>query len=264
MARRTGVVAVAVLALLAAACAETPQITYDGSSDPNTQTVVLTPDGVDSYWFTSGPGFAEFQAPGSNQGANLRQAFWPSGAPDVVDGQSCATWRATSEGDVQEGAVLRLSMAGGRTRAITITKNIAYYTWWVFNVHVWDTAAPQPYTQVGQVDLGQELWPNGQLQPLPWHFCARVIGDFVDLKVWHDPEAEPAWGDSVHARTVKLPPGWIYPGKDGWYIGHLPPGGFARFDTLRTWRYAFGPPPSTRAEDQGSKSPAHLSTVALG
>src|SRR4051812_12452942 len=108
MARRTRVLTIVVAFALAAACVETPQVTYDGSGDPHIQTTVLTPDGFDTYGVTSGPGFAEFQASGSNQGANLRQAFWPSGAPDVIDGQSCATWRATSLGDVQEGAVLRL------------------------------------------------------------------------------------------------------------------------------------------------------------
>lgn len=229
--------------------------------------VVLTPNGYDSYTFSSGPGYAQFDGRPDNRDSNLRQVFWPSGGPEVVDQQSCATWSDATVANTQQGAVLRLSTADGHVRAITVTKNIAYYSVWVFNVHVWDTASSQPFTLVGQVNLGSEFFVNGQVVPLPWHLCARVIGSTVDLKAWHDPEGEPAWGDSMRSGSVALPDGWVYPGHAGWYIAHLVPGGFARFEDLRTWQYTFEPVEQTSTEGppaQRSSSPGQLSTVSLG
>ena len=232
------------LALLAGACVATPHATYDGSTDLRPQTLVLTPDGFDTYTFISGPGFAQFRARPDNRAGNLRQVFWPSDGPDVVDQQSCATWTATDPGDTQQGAALRISAADGRVRAVTVTKNVLYFTQWQFNVHIWDTSQqPQPFTLVGQIDLRDELWPQQQLAALPWHLCARVIGAVVDLKVWLDGEAEPAWGDPFHGGSVVLPDGWVYPGQAGWYVGHLIAGQAAGFGDLRTWQYTFTPAP---------------------
>ncbi len=256
-----------VLVLLASACVATPHVTYDGSADLQPQVVVLTPNGYDSYTFSSGPGYAQFDARPDNRDSNLRQVFWPSGGPEVVDQQSCATWSDATVANTQQGAVLRLSTADGHVRAITVTKNIAYYSVWVFNVHVWDTASAQPFTLVGQVNLGSEFFANGQVAPLPWHLCARVIGSTVDLKAWHDPEGEPAWGNSMRSGSVALPDGWVYPGHAGWYIAHLVPGGFARFEDLRTWQYTFEPVEQTSTGGppaQRSSSPGQLSTVSLG
>ncbi len=259
--------------LVVGACVATPHVTYDGSGDPHPQTVVLTPDGFDTYAFTSGAGSAEFAARPDNRDSNLRQAFWPTGGPEVVDQQSCATWTSDTGGVTQQGATLRLSTATGHVRAVTVTKNVWFYALWVFNVHVWDTSSLQPFTLVGQVDLQPEFFAGGHLPPLPWHLCARVIGPTVDVKAWPDPEPEPAWGDPFHGGSVTLPGGWVYPGRAGWYIGHLQPGAAARFDDLRTWLYSFDPPSELRAGDpsrspqpqgQGSNSPGHLSTVSLG
>ncbi len=245
--RKLVVLAVAASFAAAACVTHVPQLTYDGSGDPAQRTVVLTPDGFDTYTLTSGSGSARIQARPDNRDTNLREAFWPIDGPEVVDEQSCATWSEATGGETQQGAVLRLSTAFGRVRAVTVTKNIWFYGVWVFNVHVWDTSSLQPFTLVGQVDLRDELYPGGVLQPLPWHLCARVIGSVLDLKVWHGGEAEPAWGDGLHGGTVVLPDGWVYPGRAGWYLGHLGAGDVARFDDLRTWQYVTQPvePPST-------------------
>ncbi len=73
---------------------------------------------------------------------------------------------------------------------------------------------------------------NGQELPLPWDLCAKTVGNRVTFKAWPETEPEPAYGDPTHGATVALPPGWVYPGNNGWYIGHLLPGDTARFAGL--------------------------------
>jgi hypothetical protein len=76
----------------------------------------------------------------------------------------------------------------------------------------------------GSVNLAPVFWPNQQLAPLPWRICARVEGDIVKVKGWIAGQAEPAWNDPVHTGSVRIPIEWVYPGKAGWYVGHLAPG----------------------------------------
>jgi hypothetical protein len=112
----------------------------------------------------------------------------------------------------------------GSTKAITVTKNVWFHAGWVLNFHVWDNADPRPLNQIGSVDLSALLRPDGFTVPLPWHVCARVSGARVDTVVWLPGQTKPAYGDPYRGGSVFLPTGWTYPGKPGWYIGHLQPG----------------------------------------
>lgn len=233
--RRKSAALLVLSAMLLAACARTWTATFDGNGRGANRSMVqtmLTPDGGDRYVIERRG--AEVHAAAPNTRGNYRTAFWPEGSPSVTDGQSCATWVAQSEtGHVQQGAALRISTdAAGVTRAITVTKNVMYGATWTFNVHVWDTSRERPGTQVGAVDMGAVV--GGR--PLPWHLCARTTGATLEMKVWTGTDPEPRWGDGSHGAVVTLPEGWVYPGRAGWYVGHLPPGGFADFSNLRTWR----------------------------
>jgi len=226
------------VAALLASCAKTWGVTFDGNVEPFPDDAiahgVLTADSADSYAYTrSGPVLAVTGLP-TNASSNLRHLFWPAAAPSAADGQSCATWtEPTDPGNLQQGAALRvLTDADGNVlRAVTVTKNIFYGVWWVFNVAVWDTTLEEPRTGIAQVDMVTVV--GGQ--PYPWHLCARTVGAVLTMKVWAGDDPEPAWGDDSHGGSVTLPPEWVYPGKAGWYIGHLEPGGRASFTNLRTW-----------------------------
>jgi hypothetical protein len=229
----------ALFALLLPACARTWTVTYDGNRGDVDRTMVqatVTPDGSDRYLIESSGVQVHAAAPRTNTGGNHRAVFWPEASPPVTDGQSCATWTAQSDPRrVQQGAALRIATdEAGRTRAVTVTKNIWFGITWTFNFHVWDTSRHPPGAQIGNVDMGAVV--GGQ--PLPWHLCARTVGRTLEMKVWTGTEPEPRWGDRSHGGAVTLPDEWVYPGKAGWYIGHLAPGGFADFSNLRTWRRA--------------------------
>jgi len=198
---------------------------------------VLTPDGSDSYSFSADAnGEITATAPASNQGTNLRQVFWIHGAPDFVDGTSCATWTTETSSLLQEGAALRIVEGDGFTRAVTVTKNIYFGATWIINLHVWDSRESPAYSQVGQFDLSDELAPSGERAPFPWRLCARVVGSTLEFKIWRpNDERKPAWGDSSHGGSATVPAGWVQPGEAGLFVGHIPPGGAASFDRIKTF-----------------------------
>ena len=224
----------AVLALTA--CIPRPVITYDSTSTATQRTAIVTPDGWDRYSFASSAGVMNVSAPGQNTGGNLRSLFWPEKVPVVADSQTCAVWTSQGGGLVQQGAALRIRLSTGRVRAITVTKNIIYGANWIFNFHTWDTARPGVFQQFGSKEVRALLGPSG-LAPLPWHFCARIIGGVIEFKVWTKAMAEPAWGNSTWGGRATIPAGWSTAGTTGWYAGHIEAGGSARFDNLRTWQY---------------------------
>ena len=152
----------------------------------------------------------------------------------MTDGQSCATWSAQPEkGNTQQGAALRITTnSTGVSRAITVTKNIMFGATWMFNVHVWDTSKRPANTGIGSADMRSVV----RGKPLPWHLCARTRNNLLEMKVWTGSEPEPPWEDGSHTRSFRLASDWVYPGRTGWYIGHVPPGGSAGFTNLKTWR----------------------------
>ncbi|MGZ6975486.1 MAG: hypothetical protein ACXVKQ_16200 [Acidimicrobiia bacterium] len=238
MRRRKIVVVFMSLLLLAAGCEKVRVQTYGPTDGSASDRAVLTADGPDEYRFVSVPANTVVGALDNSGGGNLREAFWPGSNPIVPDSESCAIWGAQTGPIVQQGAALRITQDGSRTRAITVTKNIFYNATWIFNFHVWDSSQSPAFTIFGATDLSAELVHAGVVTPLPWHFCARVIGSKVEFKVWPVAEPiEPAWGDPTHGGSATLPAGWSAPGKAGWFIGHLQPGDTAVFTDLATYKW---------------------------
>ena len=228
------VVAGVALALGLYACAPVPVVTSSDSPGNAVDAAALTPEGNDQYFIDRHGTGATVTAPVSNTGENTRTVFYPRQGPNTSEAVSCATWVFESTLQAQEGVALRVTKDDlARVRAITVTKNIVFGATWVFNVHLWDTSAPVPLTQIGGVDLSAALNPYGTW-PLPWRMCARAIGSVVELKVWRTAEREPAWGDRQHGGAVLVDSSWVYAGRAGWYIGHLPPGGAVEFADLGT------------------------------
>jgi hypothetical protein len=237
--------AVALLVLAVAGCssdehapAAVASTTVPAATAPTSvafSTAVISRDGSDDYTVQPAAHSAAITADAGNVGGNLRIAFWNADSPDLTDSYACATWRSASADDLQQGIGLRIRAGSAGTRLIMITKNVYLRGFWVFNIDVWDTAA-SGLSVVQSFDLQSVFRPAGVLVPLPWHMCARVNRDVVDFKAWPDTVPTPAWGDPAFGGSTRLPPGWTYPGKAGWYIGHVPPGGAAAYTDLDTGR----------------------------
>jgi hypothetical protein len=181
-------------------------------------------------------------------GANTRTALWRRDVEVSADELSCATWVAETAPYNQPGAALRLRPVPGGTTGVTVTKNVWFLGGWVFNVHVWDTRAPDPFTLVGQVVLDATFrQADGWTRPFPWRLCARAVGDRVDVLVWPAAQVEPAWGDPAYGGSVALPTGWNYPGVPGWYAGHLGVGDQITFTGLTAEPVTPVPPTSPPA-----------------
>ncbi len=234
-----------VVALLATACQQVEVTTYDGTRSTNLAQHYLTRDRGDGYTLSSSPGAARITAPSTNTGTETRSVFWPPSTPMAVDQQSCATWTDQVGDQVQQGVALRVRNDDGRWRAVTVLKNIYWGQVWQFNVHTWDSTRSPTQQVHGNVKL-ESVFREGdtyQGKPLPWKVCARARGDLVTLKAWRGDEAEPAWGDATHGGSVRLPAGWAYAGKAGWYAGHVPARGTAGFADLRTSNWETRPDP---------------------
>jgi hypothetical protein len=237
MRRRRLAAIVIALVLVGAACEKVRVQTYGPTSTSPSQQAVLTEDGPGRYRFVSAPANT-VAASVDSAGGNLRQVFWPADNPVVPDSESCAIWGAETGPLVQQGAALRIVEEGSRIRAVTVTKNVFYGATWIFNFHVWDTAQSPAFTPVGATNLAATLVHAGVVTPLPWRFCARVIGAKLEFKVWPAAEPlEPAWGDPAHGGSVILPAGWARPGKAGWFVGHIQPNNLAVFTDLATYEW---------------------------
>ena len=236
-------VGLAVVALLTAAA-----LSPVGAQAPTSQqmpigsrltTRVLTADGSDRFKVAISNGVINMSAPATNTGANLREVFWPTGQPSFRDGQVCASWQYESTQSIQEGVALRfVTGLGSRVLALTVDKNVwaqAYWTLWVVG---WDTASPEVFTGIANKDVGAVVSPYGEYVPLPWRVCARVVGSALTFKIWVPArEPEPSWTDPTHAGTATIPAKYNVPGKFGWYVGHIPPGGSALYGDLQLWRF---------------------------
>lgn len=212
-------------ALLTAACEWVPVRTFDQTSSHAFSFRYLSRDGSDGFASLATPGSIRISAPASNVGTNTRTLVYPGNQPVTTDHQACATWRSQDGINTQQGLALRVrhDTPEGRWRSITVTKNVVWGANWQFNVLTWDTRQIG-WQMHGSVNLAPVFWPNQQLAPLPWRICARVEGDIVKVKGWIAGQAEPAWNDPVHTGSVRIPIEWVYPGKAGWYVGHLAPG----------------------------------------
>jgi hypothetical protein len=211
---------------------------YNGNTGTNTMVSrVLTPDANDTYSITKSAGVVTMTAPTGNMSTNLRKAFWPSGLVNLVNSRVCATWITRSAPSVQEGIAHHITVLPDRVRAITVTKNIVFDVFWVFNVHTWDTTRNPAFEQLSQFDMSSVIFrPDGSYQPLPWRVCTQMRSATLTFKVWFPAVMkEPSWTDPAYTRTATLPADWLTAGKSGWYVGHIPPGGRAQYNNLGIW-----------------------------
>jgi len=194
---------------------------------PQARVYPLTTDGHDRFVVRPEGADTLVQAASANTGGNTRLVWVPPAGEVSVDQQVCATWDAWS-GLAQPGLALRVRGDGWRVRAITVTGNIVWGARFGFNVHQWDTSihtkSGVPVVYAGGADLSRTFGPANGLVALPWHICARVQGRLLDFKVWPSSRAEPKWGDTRYGRRFELSATAVYPGRAGWYAGHLRPG----------------------------------------
>lgn len=218
--------------------------------DPSLEAGFLTTDGYDDYGITVVDGDAISSAPTTNDGGNTRIAFWPAGAPQTGDHQSCTSW-TEDDHRTQQGIALRSRSDAGRTTAITVTKNVWFGAYWIYNVHVMDSGnSDTPFIKIASFDVAGALFrPGGVVAPGPWRLCARTVGDTVSVKVWASDEAEPEWMDGVHGGGVLLPAGWDEPGAAGWYVGHLRPGASTTYVDRQVLELGVPEPPPTSTTD---------------
>lgn len=199
---------------------------------------VLTSQFHDSYRLSSSSGGITATAPQSNRGGNLREVFWPRQSKLVTDSRVCATWTKETSRLEQEGVAFRVVTVPRRTRAITVTKNVFFGVTWVFNVLIWDTASSQPYRGIAQFDMEHILVRHGSVRPFPWRVCSQVVGRTLKFKLWFpNREGEPAWDDPKHARKTTVPAGYRAPGRSGWYVAHIRPGGLIRYTRSGIWSH---------------------------
>jgi hypothetical protein len=183
----------------------------------------LTPDGGDRYDVVIAGDELAVSAPASNLGGNLRVALWSDADPVSTDQQAGVTF-VSGDHERQPGVALRIRSGGGRVQAVTVTKSVWARSYWMFNVHVMDSAAPEPFRLVASFDLASRLVTDGRLRPYPWRICAEARGATLRFLVWSPSEPTPRWGDPTSGGQVTLPPGWDAPGRPGLFAGHLPAG----------------------------------------
>jgi hypothetical protein len=234
---------VAVVLAIAAACAGAPAVAELAAPAPPERSAyvrsVLTDDGPGLHVRKASGGRVVVRGERSDvrhRDRNSREVFRRPGAPMAGPQTTCATWIRQSDQSVQQGLAVRIRDRAGRVRAVTLTKNVEFGLYWIFNVLTWDTArSGEPWRKVGQFDLAPVVGKSAhRLAPLPWRVCLRATGRTVEFKVWLPEEgAEPSWQDPVHARSARLPRGYAV-GRPGWYVGHLPAGGRVVYGGLTT------------------------------
>jgi hypothetical protein len=222
---------------------------------PRLVTTDLTPDGLDRYRYTlrtppvaegsPAPGDAAatdagagvtaelvVSAPATNQGVNLRSVGWFDEAPSRSTPSRAPRGPSSAGRSPRPGGPPRPVGPGG-AQAITVTNNIMWGARNGWNVHLWSGARGD---LIGQIVLTHSFGPTVyQTPPLPWRLCARVVGPTLQFKAWSlaiDP-TEPEWTDPGYGAGFVLPPEWVYPGRAGWYVGHLVSGDQAGYRSLQ-------------------------------
>lgn len=234
---------VAVLLTVAATCAGAPAVAQLAPPPPSERPAyvrsVLTDDGPRLHVSATSGGRVVVRGERSDvdhRDLNSREVFRRPGAPMARSQTTCATWVRQSAPSVQQGLAVRIRDRAGRVRAVTLTKNVEFGLYWIFNVLTWDTArAGEPWRRVGQFDLAPVVGKSvHRIARLPWRVCLRASGRTVAFKVWLPREgAEPSWQDETHVRRARLPHGYAV-GRPGWYAGHLPAGGRVVYGGLAT------------------------------
>ncbi len=234
-------IAVSLLLAVAVTCAAAPALAHrpEAAASPSYVRSVLTEDGPRLHYRSGAHGRVTIAGNADDTGyrdLNRREVFRRPAAPWTGPQTTCATWVRQSSPAVQQGLAVRIRDRAGRVRAVTLTKNVEFGLYWVFNLLTWDTARRgDPWRPVGQFDLSPVIGLSvDHLAPLPWRVCLRATGRTVAFKVWLPEErAAPSWRDEQYVRTARLPRGYAV-GRPGWYVGHLPPGGRVVYHGLTT------------------------------
>ncbi len=191
----------------------------------------LTRDGVDSTSLRMSAADAGRVVTGaSNIGRDSRTLFTRRTDAPSTDQEVCVRFRH-SGGIAQEGVAFRVRDDNGRTRAVTVTKNIWFHANWLFNVHTWDTDRPGVFAQHAALDMSPALGTRVQGHEA-WNLCGRAIDTRVDVRVWRQGEAEPEW-DHPTVRSATIPPDFTAPGRPGWYAGHVERGHWTDLSAMK-------------------------------
>ena len=209
---------------------------YSPNGGPNLAGETLTnysPDPGTCVYSGAGTQVSVF-APSTVDG-NEREAFWCDGSAVAQDEESCAQW-TTAPGNTQQGAMLHITRTSdGGVLGISVMENVYDYGYWTFNFDTWDSDdISAPYTEIGSADLSTVVLVGNDYVPHPWWLCARTIGDQLQFVVWTGDNPRPAYGTPGAGGEVTIPAAYQGPGMAGWYIGHIPPGDGAGFNSLAT------------------------------
>lgn len=218
---------IALVALIVVACAPPPPPT----PPPGWHQHYLTRDGHDTTGIQMSTADAgRVVAGASNTGRDSRTVFTRRGDAPSTNQEVCVRFRH-SGGIAQEGVAFRIRHGDGRTRAVTVTKNIWSVANWMFNVHTWDTARPGVFVQHGGLDMSPALGRRIQGHET-WNLCGRAVGTRVDVRAWRQGGAEPGW-DHHTVRSATIPSGFTAPGRPGWYAGHVERGHWTDLSAMR-------------------------------
>ena len=187
------------------------------------QRQVLTTDGP-MYIVTRGPGSILVRARKGD--GNEREVYWYSSALETTQGTSCAQWNR-GEGIDQQGAAFRISTTHGDTRTITVTRNVVFGQFSVFNFHIWNTSTTPAFHLFGQVVLTHYLGTGQAAYPL--NFCARIVRRLVQFVIWRPGQPQPEWGSVSQGGSALLPAGAPDQGYTGWFAGHVVAGTSTKF-----------------------------------
>lgn len=219
---RLATIVVACLGIVMSAC-QPAQPARVGDHDLG----VVTFDHSDTYAIRPEPrSSVRVAAPGSNTGGNLRMVGVDHTAPFATDQTACATWSGSAASTVQPGVAVRASVTATGTRAITMTNNVMFGARWIWNLHLADSGAANPMAGVTAFDYSNIFGatPSGAGSRMAVGFCLRVAGTTVTSKVWPLSSPEPSWSDPTFVRRADVGPELVFPGRTGWYMGHLAPG----------------------------------------
>jgi hypothetical protein len=222
-------------ALILAPATSMPAAPADSPAPRAVQRSVLTSDGP-AYRYRYDGDRLVVRASRGDREPNRREVVVDRREP-VSRGQlSCATWTRQSDWRVQPGLAVRVVDTGGRVRAVTLTKNIAFGIQTVVNLLTWDTARRgDPWRVLRQYDVASVVVRDGRLLPLPWRVCLRVEGRRLSFKIWPLGRVDrPGWDQRRYVRHGRLPRSFDIAGRPGWYVGHVPGGGSAVYRDLRT------------------------------
>ena len=131
----------------------------------------------------------------------------------------CVTF-ASGQGGDQQGIALRINRTSSETTGLTVTRNVIFGQYNVFNFHTWNTSISKtaPETQFAQFRL--DFLPVGPAA-YPLDMCPRTIGNDMEFVVWLPGQSQPRWGSTSQGGETEIPNTAPQRGSSGWYVGHV-------------------------------------------